>query len=980
MGELHCCLRCYVTIGERHTHECNGPTTDLSADRSAPRPWPTSEPTPTPAQAPAPTPTPTPQPVVYGGTPLTSVSGAVAGQASAPQVFVIPQSCSVPGCGRRPRLAGALLEFVTGPICCYECVYGTHSVECDDSFAAEQHTQQHQPPSSASEADPAPDGTDGGDASASSADAALDSLTSSGRWTSSAPERYCSLAAAPAPATAPAPSRVLSPAPVPPAAADGQVGVGHISIRDCRAVDATKHAMARPHFDPHGNGVRIGEAHTPAPKADSTDADTPTPAARRPLAPALRQLIRASAPMRNDGTYDMSESERRAQGAIYRSITGGTSSTLPPPATIPASAAGIARGEAARPQFESHTRGEAARPQFESHEAARPRFESHGNGAHFGETPISAPNAYDNGTYTMPEPERLAQEAFYRSIIARGEAPRPQFDSHGNGAHVGEGYIPAPDADARSRSPPSQPQPRSIRAKRRASELMVYEEAQMMEFLAVNRFRDERFFSLHPVLAHERMMLAHEQTMSAHVIAPTLPPTPVPEPPPPPTVAAPPLAVLELPSPPTAATPPPAADTTASAEPPVEVGFMSNASARPHVDPFGSGVRIGEADTPAPGGGDDSNSDGAVAGTQRKRPRDSGGGDDSNSDGAVAGTQRKRARGIRNWVAWERDSDDSSVTEEDLMARAMAEVPAGIAPPPSVPTPTPTPAPAQPSAVRRVAIEAGGQANPTPDDGDDGDDDDESPTMLSAADVQASSSETQPERSTRSAQPPVQKPPPERTRSLERPSKATKTSAAPPRAPERPPPPESPRETEGMKRFWCDVCKETHEHESKSALAPFRRKCGWKFIPISKDGDCFYSCVRLAFIRRRSLTVAEMREWSVRVFPLSTPCFVEFELVVARLASVGPSSFVEGCRQGDRGPVAVLPDHGDREPGGGMARVRARGGGVRARAERRAAPRRERCERWLGGGGGHPAGGERRGRGRAARAPRALPLLRPVAA
>ena len=119
---------------------------------------------------------------------------------------------------------------------------------------------------------------------------------------------------------------------------------------------------------------------------------------------------------------------------------------------------------------------------------------------------------------------------------------------------------------------------------------------------------------------------------------------------------------------------------------------MSNASARPHVDPFGSGVRIGEADTPAPGGGDDSNSDGAVAGTQRKRPR----------------------RTIRNWIAWEHDSDDSFVTEEDLMARAMAEESAGTAPPPSVPTPTPTPAPAQPPAVHRVAIEAGGQANPTP--------------------------------------------------------------------------------------------------------------------------------------------------------------------------------------------------------------------------------------------------------------------------
>ena len=163
VAELHCCLRCYVTTGARHTSECNGPTTDLSADRpyprqnfpswfakfdlsadwSAPRPWqapaptptptpapvptPTPTPTPTPAPAPVPTPTPTPQPVVYGG-PYDNVG-------SAPQVFVIPQSCSVPGCFRRPRLAGALSEFVTGPICCYECVYGAHSVECDEAFA-----------------------------------------------------------------------------------------------------------------------------------------------------------------------------------------------------------------------------------------------------------------------------------------------------------------------------------------------------------------------------------------------------------------------------------------------------------------------------------------------------------------------------------------------------------------------------------------------------------------------------------------------------------------------------------------------------------------------------------------------------------------------------------------------------------------------------------------------------------------------------
>ena len=63
-----------------------------------------------------------------------------------------------------------------------------------------------------------------------------------------------------------------------------------------------------------------------------------------------------------------------------------------------------------------------------------------------------------------------------------------------------------------------------------------------MEFLAGDTFREERYFSLHPVLAHELMM-------SAPATAPPLPPTPAPEPP----------------SPPTAAIPPPAADATASA-------------------------------------------------------------------------------------------------------------------------------------------------------------------------------------------------------------------------------------------------------------------------------------------------------------------------------------------------------------------------------------------------------------------------------
>ena len=73
-------------------------------------------------------------------------------------------------------------------------------------------------------------------------------------------------------------------------------------------------------------------------------------------------------------------------------------------------------------------------------------------------------------------------------------------------------------------SPPAQDSREDSRPP--ASELVAYEEDQMMEFLADDRFRDERCFSLHPVLAHERMMLAHEQTMSSHGYHPkdSLPP------------------------------------------------------------------------------------------------------------------------------------------------------------------------------------------------------------------------------------------------------------------------------------------------------------------------------------------------------------------------------------------------------------------------------------------------------------------------
>ena len=44
---------------------------------------------------------------------------------------------------------------------------------------------------------------------------------------------------------------------------------------------------ARPHFDPHGNGVRIGEADVPAPSAGTGGADAPAPPAAADIVDGL---------------------------------------------------------------------------------------------------------------------------------------------------------------------------------------------------------------------------------------------------------------------------------------------------------------------------------------------------------------------------------------------------------------------------------------------------------------------------------------------------------------------------------------------------------------------------------------------------------------------------------------------------------------------------------------------------------------------
>ena len=217
-------------------------------------------------------------------------------------------------------------------------------------------------------------------------------------------------------------------------------------------------------------------------------------AVRRPLAPALQRLIMSSAPMRNDGTYDMTEQERLAQRARYRRITGAAQ-----PAAVPPPAADDARSATAS------------------------------NGAHVGEARVPAPNA-DTSDADAPTPPPADTSA--RSALLRSRSPPARNERTRNQRHSRE------------------------RRHRVLLELLAYEEGLLQDAWAADRFGVERTLSL------------QGGTLSLY------PPTPGPPPPAP------------------------------AAMPPVAAGATSNASARPHVDPHGNGVRIGEADTPAPAADD----------------------------------------------------------------------------------------------------------------------------------------------------------------------------------------------------------------------------------------------------------------------------------------------------------------------------------------------------------------------------------------
>ena len=134
------------------------------------------------------------------------------------------------------------------------------------------------------------------------------------------------------------------------------------------------------------------------------------PAVRRPLAPALQQLIMSSAPMRNDGTYDMTEPERLAHGARYRRITGAADATLQQPAAVPPPAANAARGATARPQSDPH-----------------------GNGVRIGEAHVPAPSA-DTSDADAPAPPPADTGA--RSALLRSRSPPARIERTRNQQHL----------------------------------------------------------------------------------------------------------------------------------------------------------------------------------------------------------------------------------------------------------------------------------------------------------------------------------------------------------------------------------------------------------------------------------------------------------------------------------------------------------------------------------------------------------------
>ena len=95
----------------------------------------------------------------------------------------------------------------------------------------------------------------------------------------------------------------------------------------------TSNATARPIFDPHGNGVRIGESDVPAPSDGTSYALSPTsPAA--PLDPVLARLLARLV----SATDDVADEERSALSTLFRGGRDEAVAAAPAPAPPPAPA------------------------------------------------------------------------------------------------------------------------------------------------------------------------------------------------------------------------------------------------------------------------------------------------------------------------------------------------------------------------------------------------------------------------------------------------------------------------------------------------------------------------------------------------------------------------------------------------------------------------------------------------------------------
>ena len=95
----------------------------------------------------------------------------------------------------------------------------------------------------------------------------------------------------------------------------------------------TSNATARPTFDPHGNGVRIGESDVPAPSDGTGYALSPTsPAA--PLDPVLARLLSRLV----SATDDVTDEERSALNTLFRGGRDEAVAAAPTPAPPPAPA------------------------------------------------------------------------------------------------------------------------------------------------------------------------------------------------------------------------------------------------------------------------------------------------------------------------------------------------------------------------------------------------------------------------------------------------------------------------------------------------------------------------------------------------------------------------------------------------------------------------------------------------------------------